>query len=74
MLGKVKRPYRQILNLRGYGWLQDNPLIEAYDKTIVYVTDHNGPFRNIRTFDGLHFYGIGKGLLEPIRGRHADNN
>ena len=66
MLRLVKREYRKRLkDCLGVIVLGDARL-GPYRGQLVTVIAHYGPFRAIRTNDGLTVYGIGKGLLEKI--------
>jgi hypothetical protein len=66
MLRPVKREYRKRLkDCLGVIVLGDYEL-RRYVGQLVTVTAHYGPFRVIRTNDGVVFYGVGKGLLEKI--------
>jgi hypothetical protein len=66
MLRPVKREYRKRLkDCLGLIVLGDYNL-RAYTGQLVTITAHYGPFRVIRTGDGVVFYGVGKGLLEKV--------
>ena len=68
MLGNVKRPYKKRLEAENVWLMLCDYRLVAYRGQIVTVTQHNGPFRTIRTADGQEFYGLGHALLQPVKG------
>jgi len=74
IMRKVKKPYRKILstNLGLLHFVDDSRegSIEDYAGKTVKVVGHYGPFRWIETEDRKSFYGVGKGLLQNLKGKN----